>query len=68
MPQQPPASEAQRIAQLMQLATEHEQAGRLAEAERILRQVIAEAGDHHPALHLLGIVAFKRTASPRRRG
>jgi hypothetical protein len=43
----------------MQLATEHEQAGRLAQAEAILRQVIAEAGDHHPALHLLGIVAFR---------
>ncbi len=59
MPQPPPPSEAGRIAQLMQLATGHEQSGRLAEAERILRQVIAEAGDHHPALHLLGVVAFK---------
>ncbi len=58
-PPQHPASGAQRIAQLMQVATEHEQAGRLAEAETILRHVIAEAGDHHPALQLMGIVAFK---------
>ncbi|HVC57309.1 MAG TPA: tetratricopeptide repeat protein [Stellaceae bacterium] len=54
------ATGAQRIAQLMQLATGHEQAGRLDQAESILRLVIAEAGDHHPALHLLGIVAFKK--------
>ena len=52
----------------MQLATEHEQAGRLAEAESVLRHVIAEAGDHPPALHLLGIVAFKQDRSTRRRG
>ena len=51
---------AQRIAQLMQLATEHEQAGRLEAAEGILRQVIGEIADHHPALHLLGIVSFKQ--------
>jgi tetratricopeptide (TPR) repeat protein len=54
------ASGAQRIAQLMQLATEHEQAGRLDEADSILRHVIAEAGDHPPALHLMGIVAFRK--------
>ena len=60
MPPEHPASGAQRIAQLMQLATEHEQAGRLAEADSILRQIIAEAGDHPPALHLMGIVAFRQ--------
>jgi len=57
---QQPATAQQRIAQLMQLATEHEQAGRLDLAEGILRQVIAEVGDHHPALHLLGIVIFRQ--------
>ncbi len=60
MPPEAPATAPQRIAQLMQLATEHEQAGRLDEAESILRHVIAEAGEHHPALHLMGIVAFKQ--------
>ena len=54
-----PASGVQRIAQLMQLAAGHEQAGRLAEAESVLRDVMAEAGDHPPALHLMGIVAFR---------
>ena len=44
----------------MQLATEHEQAGRLDAAESILRHIIAEAGEHSPALHLAGIVAFKQ--------
>jgi len=58
-PPEPPASGLQRIAQLMQLATGHEQAGRLAEAESVLRVIIAEAGDHPPALHLMGIVAFR---------
>ena len=56
----PPASDGQRIAQLMQLATEHDQAGRLDQAEEVLRRLLAEAGTHHPALHLLGIVAFKQ--------
>jgi Tfp pilus assembly protein PilF len=54
------ASGAQRIAQLMQLATEHEQAGRLDDADSILRHVIAEAADHPAALHLMAIVAFKK--------
>jgi Tfp pilus assembly protein PilF len=54
------ASVAQRTAQLMQLATEHEQAGRLDQAESILRHVIADIPDHAPALHLMGIVAFKQ--------
>jgi len=58
-PPQPPTSGAERIAQLMQLATGHEQAGRLAEAETVLRGVLAEAGNHTPALHLMGIVAFR---------
>ena len=53
-------SPADRIAQMMQLANEHEQAGRLDAAEQILRQVLGEVPQHHPALHLLGIVSFKR--------
>jgi Tfp pilus assembly protein PilF len=56
----PPPTDAERIAQLMQLAIEHEQAGRLDEAERLLRLVVSEAALHHPAHHLLGIVAFKQ--------
>ncbi|MGE5269704.1 MAG: hypothetical protein ACM3JG_08545 [Thiohalocapsa sp.] len=60
IPAMPAPAAADPIAPLMRLATEHEQAGRLAEAERVLRQVLAEAGEHHPALHLSGIVAFKQ--------
>jgi tetratricopeptide (TPR) repeat protein len=55
-----PPSAAQRVAQLMQLATEHDHAGRLDAAESILRTVLAEANDHPPALHLMAIIAFKR--------
>ena len=55
-----PASGGQRIAELMKLAGEHEQAGRLVEAENLLRLVTGDKADHHPAVHLLGIVAFKQ--------
>jgi protein O-GlcNAc transferase len=41
----------------MQVAVEHHQAGRLAEAERIYRQVLAQQPDHAGALHLLGVLA-----------
>jgi Flp pilus assembly protein TadD len=54
-------SSAERIAQLMQLATEHDQAGRIDAAKGTLRMLLAEAPDHHPALHLLGIVSFKES-------
>jgi tetratricopeptide (TPR) repeat protein len=42
----------------MQRASEHARAGRLDEAERILRRILAEVGDHPAALHLMGIVAL----------
>src|SRR5262249_19667239 len=38
----------------------HEAAGRLDEAEAVLRHVLSEAPLHHPALHLLGIVVFRK--------
>ena len=41
----------------MQIALEHHQAGRLAEAEAIYRQVLAEYPDHTDALNLLGVLA-----------
>ena len=56
----PPVSAADRLMQLMQVAGEHEAAGRLDEAQAVLRHVLTEAPLHHPALHLLGIVAFKQ--------
>ena len=37
----------------------HHQAGRLAEAERCYRQVLAAAPNHPDALHLLGVIAYQ---------
>jgi predicted O-linked N-acetylglucosamine transferase (SPINDLY family) len=45
------------IDQAMQIAIGHHQAGRLAEAEPIYRQVLGQVPDHPDALHLLGAVA-----------
>ena len=45
------------IQRAMQVAIEHHQAGRLAEAEGIYRQVLARFPDHTDALHLLGVLA-----------
>jgi predicted O-linked N-acetylglucosamine transferase (SPINDLY family) len=45
------------IEQALQSAVAHHQAGRLAEAERLYRQVLAERPDHAGALHLLGVLA-----------
>jgi protein O-GlcNAc transferase len=43
----------------MQVAVEHHQAGRLAEAEKIYHQVLAKQPDHAGALHLLGVLAVQ---------
>ncbi len=47
------------VQQTMVQATEHLRAGRLAEAEGLFRQVIAQQGNHADALHLLGCTASK---------
>ncbi len=41
----------------LQLGLEHQQNGRMAEAERIYREVLARHPDHPDALHLLGVLA-----------
>jgi len=41
---------------LFESGLSHHQAGRLAEAERIYRQILAQKPDHVDALHLLGVV------------
>lgn len=53
-------SATERLNQLVAVATAHEQAGRLDQAETILGQVLAEAPERHGALHLMGIVAFRK--------
>jgi predicted O-linked N-acetylglucosamine transferase (SPINDLY family) len=42
-----------------QMALGHHQAGRLPEAERIYRQVLAQAPGHAPAMHYLGVIAHQ---------
>jgi len=48
------------IPQLMQLATKSHQAGDLARAERLYRQVLHHQPGHSNALHLLGVIAAQR--------
>jgi predicted O-linked N-acetylglucosamine transferase (SPINDLY family) len=45
------------IAQAMEMAVGHHQAGRLAEAEAIYRQVLVQVPEHPGALHFLGLLA-----------
>jgi tetratricopeptide (TPR) repeat protein len=45
--------------QAMQLASQHQSAGRLAEAEQLLRQVLQAQPKHAHAMHLLGVVAYQ---------
>jgi len=42
----------------------HQQAGRLADAEAVYRQILAAHPDHADALHLLGLVAYHRGDYP----
>ena len=50
---------AQNRSQTNQKALEHLVAGRIAQAEALARQVLAEAPDDAPALHCLGMIAQK---------
>ncbi|MDR3405573.1 MAG: tetratricopeptide repeat protein [Chthoniobacter sp.] len=45
------------IQQAFELALQHHQAGRLAEAEALYRQILAVQPNHADALHMLGVVA-----------
>ena len=46
------------LSDLLQQAFQHHQAGRLGEAERLYREVLAQNDRHPDALHLLGILAL----------
>jgi Flp pilus assembly protein TadD len=48
------------LAEALQRAIEHEQAGRLEEAEAILRDIVSKAPDRHGAVHLLGVVSYRQ--------
>ncbi|MGA2441807.1 MAG: tetratricopeptide repeat protein [Tepidisphaeraceae bacterium] len=45
------------VQQQLQSGLSHHQAGRLAEAEKMYRQVLVQQPDHADALHLLGVLA-----------
>lgn len=50
---------SQRTADAIQIIRNHLQAGRLAEAEALLLQMLSEQPAHFEALHLLGVVSFQ---------
>jgi protein O-GlcNAc transferase len=47
------------VGEVLKLALRHYHAGRLADAERLYRQVLAADPNHADALHLLGLVAHR---------
>jgi len=47
------------IAEALSLGTQHHQAGRLAEAEQIYRQILAVQPENPHALHLMGMLALQ---------
>ena len=47
------------VAQAFEIALQHHQAGRLAEAEALYRQILAVEPQHADALHLLGVIAHQ---------
>ena len=55
-----PPAPADRIARLLNQASEHDRAGRLDAAARTLDEIFAENPDQPAALHMLGILTFKR--------
>lgn len=56
---QPATPEPVSLDQAMQLASAHQSAGRLQEAERILQSILQAHPEHAHALHLLGVVAHQ---------
>lgn len=47
------------IEQAIQAALQHHQAGRLADAGNIYRQILTRQANHPDALHLLGVIAYQ---------
>lgn len=58
-PQAGPSPAGISVEAAMQLAGQHQSAGRLAQAEQVLRQILRAAPRHAHALHLLGVVAHQ---------
>lgn len=51
-----PATNANTLNNVLMSALEHHQAGRIAQAETLYRQILQSAPDHPDALHLLGLI------------
>jgi len=47
------------IQEMFEQAKQHQQAGRLAAAEELLRQILQQEPNHADALHLLGVVLYR---------
>ena len=58
------ASHLAAITDALQRAANSHRAGNLEEAERIYRDVLADASDHFDALHALGVIAAQRRDFP----
>jgi tetratricopeptide (TPR) repeat protein len=56
----PDAARAERLGRMLQEAADHETAGRLDAAETLLRAILTEAPERHGAVHLLGVVTFRK--------
>lgn len=56
---QPDARRRMSVQEALKLAAVHQSAGRLPQAEGVLRQVLQQRPNHPDALHLLGIVAHQ---------
>jgi tetratricopeptide (TPR) repeat protein len=57
---QPQRAELSRVALLLANALAEHQAGRLAEAEKVYKQVLEIQSDQFDSLHLLGVILFQR--------
>lgn len=53
------------LAQALEIAVEHHNAGRLPDAEAIYEQILAAMPDNHDALHLLGLIANEKGENER---
>jgi tetratricopeptide (TPR) repeat protein len=54
-----PEASSQTVPRMLAEAVGHGQAGRLAEAERICRQILELDAQHADSLHLLGVIAYQ---------
>ena len=59
-----PAGSMMNLGDAMRLATDHQSAGRLREAESVLREILKVVPKHAGAIHLLGVIAHQSGQYP----